>query len=212
MKIPNKKDFLRVFPFFKGAPDPLVTEILAYGRPHVFQREQAIFHENDACTAVGFFFSGEVRIYKSGPAGREITLYTVGRGDACILNASCILSNSNYPANATAMEVSGALLVPASHFRRLVNQYAEMRAFVFSNLGERLFAVIELVEAVLFRKLDGRLLDYLREKARGGALRTSHREIANDLGTSREVVSRLLKELERSGAVVTGRNRIRLLP
>ena len=93
-----------------------------------------------------------------------------------------------------------------------MNQYAEMRAFVFSNLGERLFAVIELVEAVLFRKLDGRLLDYLREKARSGALRSSHREIANDLGTSREVVSRLLKELERSGAVVTGRNRIRLLP
>jgi len=93
-----------------------------------------------------------------------------------------------------------------------VNQYAEMRAFVFSNLGERLFAVIELVEAVLFRKLDGRLLDYLREKAHSGVLRSSHREIANDLGTSREVVSRLLKELERSGAVVTGRNRIRLLP
>jgi len=212
MKMPNKKDFLRVFPVFKGVPDSLVTEILAYGRPHMFQREQTIFHENDVCTAVGFFFSGEVRIYKAGPAGREITLYTVRRGDACILNAACILSNSNYPANATATEASGALLVPASHFRRLVNQYAEMRAFVFSNLGERLFAVIELVEAVLFRKLDGRLLDYLREKAHSGALRSSHREIANDLGTSREVVSRLLKELERSGAVVTGRNRIRLLP
>jgi CRP/FNR family transcriptional regulator len=209
MKTVKKADFLKTFPAFKGAPDSLLFEIIAYGRPVRFEKDRRIFQENDACAAVGFFFSGGVRIYKSGPTGREVTLYTVGKGDVCILNAACILSDTGYPASATATEDSEALDVPVAHFRSLVNRHQEMRSYVFKLLGARLFEVIEFVEEVLFRKMDERLEEYLRKRTSRGAARITHQSIANDLGTSREVVSRLLKELERGGKVCLGRSSIR---
>jgi CRP/FNR family transcriptional regulator, anaerobic regulatory protein len=211
MKTVKKADFLKVFPAFKDAPDSMLFEILAYGRPTVFEKDHYIFHENDACAAVGFFFSGGARIFKSGPAAREVTLYTIGRGDVCILNAACILSSTGYPATAVVTEKSEALAVPSAHFRGLVNRYPEMRSFVFSLLGSRLFEVIEMLEDVLFRRMNERLEEYLRKRAGKGSLRATHQNIANDLGTSREVVSRLLKDLERSGTVVLERNRIRFI-
>jgi CRP/FNR family transcriptional regulator len=154
-------------------------------------------------------FLKTIPAFKGAPAGREVTLYTVGKGDVCILNAACILSNTGYPANATVTEDSEALAVPSAHFRKLVNQYPEMRSYVFSLLGARLFEVIELLEDVLFRKMNERLEEYLRARAGKGSARITHQNIANDLGTSREVASRLLKDLERNGTVILERNRIR---
>jgi CRP/FNR family transcriptional regulator len=112
------------------------------------------------------FFSGGVRIYKSGSTGRELALYTAGKGDACILNAACILADTGFPPNATVTEDSEAIAVPAAHFRSLVNRHPEMRSYVFTLLGARLFEVLELVEDVLFRKMDARLEEYLKERRR----------------------------------------------
>jgi CRP/FNR family transcriptional regulator len=121
------------------------------------------------------------------------------------------LSGSAYPANALVASDASVLLVPSADFHGLVTAHEEMRVFVFSLLSRRLATVMELVEEVAFGRMDQRLLDYLIEKSEGGRLETTHQNIANDLGTSREVVSRLLKDFERKWQIKLSRNLITLL-
>jgi CRP/FNR family transcriptional regulator, anaerobic regulatory protein len=211
MKSITKAEFLKHFPALRKSSDGAVEDVLKSGRYQAFSRDMQIYKEGDACAAIAFVLSGEVRVYKIGESGREITLYEIGPGETCILNASCILSGMSYPANAATMSDGAMLLVPSADFRRLVSEHEEMRDFVFTLLSERLSAVMALVEEVAFGRMDERLQEYLIEKSENGALETTHQKIASDLGTSREVVSRLLKDFERKGRVALSRNSIRIL-
>jgi len=169
-----------------------------------------IYSEGDSCPAIAFILSGEIRVYKTGTSGREITLYDIGKGDTCILNASCILSGMSYPANAVSVQEGKMLLFPAADFRELIEKYQDVRNFVFTLLTKRLTSVMTLVEEVAFGRMDERLFDYLKEKTTDGRLDSTHQNIANDLGTAREVVSRLLKDFERKGLIAISRNAIQL--
>jgi len=206
----TKNDFIKSFSQLRSAPGGLVEQLLSVGRQQVVPAGKQIYAEGDACQAIAFVLSGEIRVYKIGETGREITLYEIGPGETCILNASCILSGSTYPANAVAASEVKVLLVPASDFRRLVLEHEGMRDFVFSLLSKRLATVMELVEEVAFGRMDQRLMDYLIERSGDNVLEATHQKIANDLGTSREVVSRLLKDFERKKLVKLSRNSITL--
>ncbi|MBI5696019.1 MAG: Crp/Fnr family transcriptional regulator [Nitrospirae bacterium] len=206
MGLTPASEFLEGFPVFREAPGSLVAEVLASSTRKSFPAGLRLYSEGDSCHGIAFLLSGEIRVYKSGESGREITLYEIGVGETCILNASCILSGRYYPANAVAVEGGSMLLVPSAEFRRLVAKYAEMRTFVFDLLSQRLTSVMELIEEVAFGRLDERLMEYLTEKSEDGMLRATHQKIASDLGTSREVVSRILKEFERKGSLTLSRN------
>ncbi|OGD22966.1 MAG: hypothetical protein A2W03_06250 [Candidatus Aminicenantes bacterium RBG_16_63_16] len=152
-----------------------------------------------------------MRVYKIAESGREITLYEIFPGETCILNAACILSHKNYPANATALTSGWMVHLPGSVFLELIEDFAEMRAFVFSLFSQRLAEIMELVEEVTFRRQDERLVEYIIKKSSDNELHTTHQAIANDLGTSREVVSRILKSLEQQKKIVLSRSLIRLV-
>lgn len=211
--MPNKARtvFVDRFPFFRSCSDRMVDDVLAAVRPHHFQKDQSVFRENDACSVIAFLLSGKIRVYMLGEDGREITLYDVQEGQTCVLNIACILASSGYPARATVTHDGDAFLMPAPEFRGLVDRYAEMRSFVFTGLGERLISMMKLVEEVAFRKLDERLRQYLVTKAESGTLQTTHQKIANELGTSREIVSRLLEEFERKGVLSLSRNQVKII-
>ncbi|HEX8950140.1 MAG TPA: Crp/Fnr family transcriptional regulator [Dissulfurispiraceae bacterium] len=211
MKPLSVNDFFEAFPFFRGAPDSLVRDILSVSRPQAFPRNATIYSEGDSCPGIAFVLSGAIRVYKTGESGREITLYEIGRGETCILNASCILSGISYPAHASSLEGGEMLLIPAHEFRRMIASYERVRDFVFLLLSERLTLIMTLVEEVAFGRMDERLTDYLIEKSENNILNTTHQKIANDLGTAREVVGRLLKDLERKGRIAQSRNSIQLL-
>jgi CRP/FNR family transcriptional regulator len=204
-------EFIKTFPTFRRGSDALVREILSAGNILSFPPGKHIYSEGDACAAIAFVLHGEIRVYKTGQNGREITLYEIGAGETCILNASCVLSGTSYPAYAVTASESSVLLVPTPVFRRMVAQHEEMRDFVYELLSQRLSLVMELVEEVAFGRMDDRLRDYLVEKSENNRLETTHQKIANDLGTSREVVSRLLKDFERKQQVKLSRNAITLL-
>ena len=207
----TKTEFLKVFTAFRNSSDAVIRELLAAGRHQVIPAGKQIYTEGDACSAIAFVLSGDIRVYKIGQTGREITLYEIGPGETCILNASCILSGKTYPANAVTLSDAGLFLVPSAEFRRLIAEHEKVRDFIFTLLSHRLAGVMELVEEVAFGHMDERLLDYLVEKSADNRLETTHQKIANDLGTSREVVSRLLKDLERKGRVQLSRNAVTLL-
>lgn len=205
------KDFLKAFPLFRKGSDNLVRELLSSGQVKAFPAGMNIYSEGDACSAIAFVLAGEVRVYKTGETGREITLYEIGPGETCILNASCLLSGTSYPAHAVTSEEGSMLLVPAPDFRRMVAEHESLRDFVFALLSQRLSLVMELIEEVAFARMDRRLIDYLVEKSENNKLEITHQKIASGLGTSREVVSRLLKDFERKKLVRLSRNAITLL-
>lgn len=205
------REFLKAFPAFRGTIDRLLDQLLSEGRKQTFPSGTQLYREGDACSAIAFILSGEVRVFKIGHSGREITLYEIGPGETCILNASCILSGLSYPAHAVTLAETEILLIPSMTFKRMMDESEQMRKFVFSIMSERMMTVMELVEEVAFGKMDQRLSDYLVEKSADGRVEATHQKIANDLGTSREVVSRLLKDFERRNRVKLSRNSITLL-
>lgn len=211
MNIPTDltNEFTSRFPLFRRHPE-LSAQLLERARRMEIPRGTSLYWEGDSCAGIAFLLAGEIRVFKCGESGREITLYEIGPGETCILNVSCILGNNAYPANAETTAASSLIMVPAPEFKRLLDRDDTMRTFVFSLLSRRLAEVMALVHEVAFGRLDQRLVDYLVEKSADGVLAVTHQKIANDLGTSREVVSRLLKEFERQGRLLLARNEIRL--
>lgn len=201
---------LEHFPAIRRGTAELVEGILAAASLARVPRGTVIYRKGDPCRAIGLFLAGEVRVYAEGGGGREITLYEILPGETCILNASCILSRRSYPANAVAVEDVEALMLPAEAFRALMLAHEAMRDFLFGLFSDRLTLVLELVQEVAFGRLESRLGEYLVARAENDLLRATHQAIANDLGTSREVISRILKDLERAGLVSLSRSEIRL--
>ncbi len=201
------------FSFFSDPDSDLTREMMNVGHLQSFSPGQIIFSEGDECTTLALVVEGEIRVYKQGESGREITLYRLGPGESCILTASCILNQESFPALAVVEKPSQALLVPSFHFRDWMTRYPVWQDFVFRLISLRLGNIIAVVEEVTFRRMDQRLAEYLRHRfsGHGKELRITHQDIADDLGTAREVVSRLLKEFEQGQVVELQRGLIRLL-
>jgi CRP/FNR family transcriptional regulator len=181
----------------------------------VFRRIPAgadVFVEGDRTESIAFLLSGVVRVYKVSETGREITLYRFGLGQSCILTANAILSRQSFPAIATVEEEAEAVLIPAESFRDWVRRYDLWREFVFDLFSQRLQAVMTIVDEVAFQRMDRRVAAFLLEQAQAGnPIEITHREIAAEVGSSREVISRLLEDFSSQGMLATARGSIEVL-
>jgi CRP/FNR family transcriptional regulator, anaerobic regulatory protein len=198
------------FPLLLQEPH-LMDEIVQAGQEIRLKRGFQIYMRGDLCQGISFLLDGLARVYRIAESGREITLYEVLPGETCILNAACILGRQKYPANAVVTQEAHAFLVPATVFRELLQGSTVLRQYVFELLSLRMTDLMELVEEVAFRRMDERLSDYLEEKSSNGVLAATHQTIAADLGTSREVVTRLLRDMEQQGLVKLNRGEILFL-
>jgi CRP/FNR family transcriptional regulator len=212
--IGGKSDALARIPFFVEAPRELQAAIAEASAVVRLEAGEFFLQEGDSCENFAIVVSGRMRVYKVAESGHEITLYHVGAGEACPLNVSCILSDRPVPAMARVEENVEAIVIPSATFRVWMAKHEPLRTFVFRMFANRLTEVMSLVEEVAFRRMDHRLARRLVEMfAKSGgqeSIDITHAEIAADLGTAREVVSRLLKEFERLGAISLARGRISL--
>jgi CRP/FNR family transcriptional regulator len=200
------------FPFLSTAPPSLAERLVAAGTRVSLASGHHVCHEGSPCSHLPMVLAGTARVYKLGETGREITLYRVEAGQTCILTASCILSDRTFPAFASCETDVEALAVPAAAVRDWLVTFAEWRSFIFGLVALRLAGVISVVEEVAFRRMDRRVAEYLlRGMPATPVIATTHQQMAYDLGTSREVVTRILKELEQRGLVAVGRGRIEVL-
>ena len=171
-----------------------------------------VFVEGDQADAIALLISGVVRVYKIGETGREITLYRFGLGESCILTANAILSRKSFPAIATVEKEAEAVMIPAEVFRDWVRRHDLWRAFVFDLLSDRLSTVMAVVDEVVFQRMDRRVAAWLLKRAaRENPIRTTHQEIAADLGSSREVISRILEDFSQRSWVEVGRGTVAIL-
>ena len=171
-----------------------------------------VFVEGDHVNAIALLLSGVVRVYKIGETGREITLYRFGLGQSCILTANAILSEKSFPAIATVEEDAEAVMIPADVFQDWIGRHALWREFVFELLSERLMTVMAIVDEVAFQRMDRRIaLWILEQAARQNPIAVTHQEIASDLGSSREVISRILEDFSQQALTESSRGKITVL-
>jgi CRP/FNR family transcriptional regulator len=203
---------VRLFPWLRTAEPRLVHELREAAHLARIPPGRDVFAEGDGVEALALLLSGAVRVYKVAETGREITLYRFGAGESCILTANAILSQQTFPAIATVEQEAEAVLIPAAVFRDWVRRYDPWREFLFDLLAQRLASVMELVEEVAFRRLDGRIAGLLLAYSRRGHTVTiTHQQIAAELGSSREVVSRVLAHLADEGLIRQRRGSITIL-
>lgn len=202
----------RVLPMLRRADPQLWRE---FQRNAFFARIPAgrdVFVEGDRADSIALLISGVVRVYKIGESGREITLYRFGSGESCILTANAILSRQSFPAIATVEQEAEAVMIPADAFRDWVRRYDLWREFIFDLLSQRLASVMEIVDEVAFHRMDTRLASFLLERSRiQNPIRITHQEIAAELGSSREVISRLLEDFAGQGIIRAARGAVEIL-
>lgn len=206
--------WLANFPGLSGIADTAGTAALQAAVLHTFPAGTPLMRHGDPCESFVLLARGTVRVYQSDESGREIVLFRVRAGELCVLTVSDLAAARPYSANATAEEEVDMVIIPAAKFRDALARSDAFRAYVLSSLAQRLCGLMGLVEQVAFQRLDLRLaclLGQLFGQRNTAILRVTHQELAHELGTSREVISRFLKEFETLGCIRLRRGEIELL-
>lgn len=211
---PTRQRLLERFAFLQQTDATLRNDFFTRAALATLPAGQEICRDGAQCSHLPLVIQGTGRIYKIGENGREVTLYRVEAGESCVLTASCVLSHRPFPAFAECETPVTAALVAPEQVAHWMTTSRPWREFIFTLVAERLDEVFGVIDAVLFQRLDQRLATFLlrRAEAQGDpSLQITHQELAAELGSSREVVTRLLKDLENGRLVRTGRGRIDLL-
>ncbi len=207
-------EILLGFPFYRELSTSFQEKLLKESEYATLPRGTYYFEEGHHCSRIALVGKGDIRVFKRGENGREITLYHVGRGQTCILTASCMLSQSAYPASAIVENDAGAVLFPANMFRDWMSQNDIIQRFIFSSMANRMEGVLSLIEEITFGKLNERLMKFLKAKSLEDpghqSINMTHEDIAIELGSAREVISRILKDFERKGLIKQSRSKILL--
>lgn len=171
-----------------------------------------ISNTGDDCHSLIILKSGIVKVYRPAEDGRAITLYHIAENESCILTASCILNSQSFPAVAEVESDAQGLAIPADKMLSWLTSEPSWQQYLFSLLSQRMSDLISLVDALAFRKLDVRLAAWLLDNQnKSRKIFSTHQVIADELASSREVISRLLKEFENAGYLKLSRGQILLL-
>lgn len=171
---------------------------------------QVIFHQGQACESYFVLVEGSAKVVARSAAGKEVVLYHVRPGDVCVLTTACLLGRENFPAEAIAETDMTLHMMPKRLFDELLDTSAEFRAKVFASFGERMAGLIKTIEKVALESIEQRLARFLLLQP-DRHIQMTHQDLAQEIGSVREVVSRQLKRFEEQGALKLGRGSIEIL-
>ena len=198
---------------FRSSPE-VRLKLLSYGIEKIFSEGEVILNEDTFVRAIPLVITGNVKVVQTDQNGREILLYYIKSGESCIMSFMAGLHQGKSKVKAVADEQTELLLIPMEKVSLLIKEYPEWLDYLFRLHHKRFEELLEVVNAVAFRKMDERLLSFIKMKCRhmgSDTLSITHEQLANELGTVRVVVSRLLKRMEEEGIVKLGRNKISLM-
>jgi CRP/FNR family transcriptional regulator len=194
---------------FKYTPE-INEKLIDYGFTKTFAEGDVILNENAYIKAIPIVMSGSIRVMRTDD-DREILLYYIKAGETCIMSFLGGIHQDTSKVKAIAEEPTEILFVPIDKVNLLIKDYPEWLDYIFRLYHKRFEELLDVVNAIAFKKLDERLLDFIKKKCainENNTLVITHEHIANELGTARVVVSRLLKQMEQEGLVTLGRNKI----
>lgn len=197
-----------LYPVLGRLPAGLLARVRGSLRTLSLPSGATVFDERQPCLGFPFVLGGAIRVLKVSANGRELPLYRVVAGESCIITSSCLLGHADYNARGVTEGATSLALLPRELFDEMLGEPA-FRDFVFLLFSERMADLMQLVEEVAFRKLDQRLAGLLLGKGR--VLHTTHQQLADELGSVREIVSRLLKGFAEQGMVRLGREQVEVL-
>lgn len=201
-------DLVALYPVLNDLPPDALALLMQASQRVALPAASVVFDEQQACGGFPFVLKGGIRVVKAAPNGRELPLYRVTPGETCVITSSCLLGHTDYNARGIAEEQTELLLLPRDIFEALL-AHEPFRAFVFQLFSDRIADLMQLIEEVAFHKLDQRLAALLL--GRGRLVHSTHQQLADELGSVREIVSRLLKGFAAQGLVALGREQIEIL-
>jgi CRP/FNR family transcriptional regulator len=199
---------LDLFPALHGMSTRLTEELVAVASAMTLPADTVLFDDGVPCLVFPLLLAGSMKVVKSAANGREIVLYRKHPGEVCPISTGCLLGQARYPARGVAEGKLQMIGMGAGLFENLLADHAPFRRMVFAEFGVRLTEMMVLVEEIAFSRVDQRLARLLVER---GDLDLSHQQIAEELGSVREVVSRLLRQFEQQHMVQLGRERVVVL-
>lgn len=202
----TRERLLQHYPMLRELPAAELDSLLSATSLMQLPAGTTVFDENQPCMGFPLLLSGSLRVIKAAPNGRELQLYRVVPGESCILTSSCLLGHTRYQARGIAEQPLEMVLLPATAFHNLLGKHEAFRSYVFHLFSDRLTDLMQLVSAVAFQKLDQRLAALLVTKP--NPIHATHQALADELGSAREMVSRLLKGFAEQGWVKLGREHI----
>lgn len=205
----QKNLVLQRYPMLADLPGRALDDALASATYMKVPAGTMMFEEDQPCMGFPLLISGSARVIKAAPNGRELHLYDVQPGEACVLTSRCLVDSARYEARGITREEVELVVLPPASFQGLIAGVGPFRDFVFKRFAERMADLLQLISAVTFQKLDQRLAAALA--ARPSPIRITHQTLADELGSLREIVSRLLKNFESQGWVRLGREQIEVL-
>ena len=205
----SANELLALYPSLAGLEYGEVTALCRPDAVTCLTSGTVLFEERQPCHGFPLLLSGTIKVVKSMPAGREMLLYRIEPGGSCVITSSCLLGHMPYSARGIAETALQIAILPKTLFERLIAGDATFRDFVFHLLADRIAELMQLVEEVAFHRLDQRLAKLLLGKSE--PIQATHQGLADELGSVREIVSRLLKGFAAQGFVSIGRERISLL-
>ena len=198
---------------FKSSPQ-IREKLYQYGIAKTFQEGDVILNENAYIKAIPLVTKGSIRVMRTDEDGREILLYYIKSGESCIMSFLGGMHHDTSKVKAIAEEETEILFIPIDKVTDLIKEYPEWLDYIFRLYHKRFEELLDVVNAVAFKKMDERLLNFIKRKCeltKSHTLYVTHEQLANELGTARVVVSRLLKQMEDEKLINLGRNKITLL-
>ena len=207
-------EILALYSPFREATTGRQRQMLGDVKTAMLPAGSTAFGAGARCNAVALVGRGRIRVAKTDQGGHEITLYRVGPGETCLLTLNCALTGDAYPADGAVEEDVAAALIPIDRFRGWFDDDPRFRTFVITSITRRVTELMQLVEEVAFQDLRTRVVRFLQLAALSDAdhcVAITHDALAVEVGASRESVSRILKDCERTGLLDLGRGRIRVI-
>mgnify|MGYP000878542881 FL=1 len=201
---------MKEFDFFKKLTQDEQKYLLENSKYIELPKDFTLFYQGDICNEILILKEGTVALMMYGAIDEMIPLYEIQKGEQCIINTSSTLSNTTTIATAqTKTDIKG-WLIPSNIVKELIIKSPLYQEYIFSLFSIKFSALTTLIEDIKFKKLDTRILEFLKMKDEK-IIQITHEELANDLGTSRVVISRVLKDLENKDLIKLHRKKIELL-
>lgn len=209
----QQSEFRQHFPFINQADPAFADTFFSQAQYVELPAGASIGEEGQNCSFLAMVIEGTARVYKLSPSGREVTLYRIHGGESCVLTASCIMNHEGFPAIAVSETPIRGLIIKPANVRDWFCRDAEWQRFIFQLLSHRLADIISVVEEVAFKRIDVRLAEqFVRSLDQGNnIINKTHAEIAADVGSSREVVSRILRDFVERGLIRSSRRSIEII-